>query len=79
MRVIRSKKGNLLLIPIEKGKNHGGKWSAGQPLFVLKKSVNIPARPFMRPAAKADGPFMRKAFAEFAAKAKAEIKQGVTA
>ena len=74
---IRSKSGKLFLFPVEKGRNSGGKWGGLAPLFKLVKSVNIHARPFMRPAAKPDGPAMRKAFGTFARAAREEIKRGV--
>jgi phage gpG-like protein len=54
LSTIRSKKGNLLLGRFKRGKGKAyGKGRADngfEPLFVLKKSVRMPARPYMRPA-----------------------------
>jgi phage gpG-like protein len=44
--IFRSKKGNLIAAEIDQLKS-GNKI---RPLFVLKKSVNIPARPYIQPA-----------------------------
>lgn len=46
LTLLRSKRGNLVLVP-ELGKS--GRRVSG-PVFVLKKSVTIPPRPYLRPA-----------------------------
>lgn len=73
-RIFKSKKGNLIALGQDKVKsrqyvtNAEGKRvvksSNDQPVFVLKKSVRIPARPFMAPALQwsASNPELTKAF-----------------
>ncbi len=48
---IRTKRGNLVLIAKDKNKKRGdAKISPGDLLFALKKMVNYPARPYLRPS-----------------------------
>lgn len=57
LTLLRSKRGNLVLVP-ELGKS--GRRVSG-PVFVLKKSVTIPKRPYLRPAVEKNLPAIRDA------------------
>lgn len=66
---IKTKKGDLLLVRMKPGrkiaqKHGGGTREAWEPLFILKKSVRLPARPYLRPALAAALPRMRQRFTE---------------
>ena len=75
MHVIRTKAGKLLLVKrlIRRGKN-ATKLIGSQAMFVLVKSVRLPARPYMAPAERS-APLYAKAVAAFEAGATAGIRR----
>jgi phage gpG-like protein len=75
MQVIRTKAGKLLLVKrlIRRGKN-STKLIGSQAMFVLVKSVRLPARPYMAPAERS-APLYAKAVAAFEAGATAGIRR----
>lgn len=74
MHVIRTKAGKLLLVKrlVRRGKN-STTLLGSKPMFVLVKSVRMPARPYMAPAERSAA-FYTKAVQAFEAGAMAQIR-----
>ncbi len=78
MVVRKSKAGNLLLFAGNKWGSGKSRIRMGEPLFVLKKSITLPARPYMAPAGR-NTAWIAEATRVFSRRARQVINQGVSA